>query len=151
MEVSSLLSLGAKGLRGSSGAGWLCGLQEPDASLLMTWKPPAPFLHSWKGVLLTCLPTVRTRTRKRKGTGIKASVLKTETGLCESIDSGLGHTRLCLAVGWAVRVQWSFGNSRFKSSFRCATTSEDLSLVSTLGCCLVERVFVSRWSNIPPF
>lgn len=97
MEVTSLLNLGAKD--------WPCGLQEPDAWLLMTWKPPAPFLHSWKGVLFTCLPTVRTRTRKRKGTDIKASVSKTEIGLHESIDSGLGHAAMYGSVRSAVRVQ----------------------------------------------
>lgn len=94
MEVSSLLCLGAKGLAGSSGAGWPCGLQEPDASILMTWKPPEPLLHSWKGVLLACLPTVRTRTRKRKGTDVNTSVSETETGLHESIDSGLGLVKV---------------------------------------------------------
>lgn len=77
----------------------------------MTRKPPAFFLRSWRGVLLTCWPTVRTRTRKRKGSDIKASVSKTETGLHESVDFGLGETAVPGSVRTTVRFQWSCCNS----------------------------------------
>lgn len=104
MEVSSL--------GGDSAAGWPWGLQEPDAWLLMTWKRPSLLKHSWKGVLLTCLPTVRTRTRKKKGTDRKASVSsKTETPLPESGTSGLGYGAVSGSVRSAVRFQWSCCNS----------------------------------------
>lgn len=114
MEASSLLCLGARGPGGAS-AGWPWGLQEPEASILMTWKP-AHFLHSWKGVLLTCLPTVGTRTRKRKGTNIKTTVSKRETRPCEPVDSGLGCTALSGSVRSAVRVQWSYSNPDLKQA-----------------------------------
>lgn len=122
MEVSSLLCLGAQSLGGVS-AGWPWGLQEPGASILMTWKS-AHFLHSWKGVLLTCLPTVgtRTRTRKRKGTNIKATVSKTETRPCKPVDSGLGCTDLSGSVRLAVREGSEEPQQlRFKLGLRCVT------------------------------
>lgn len=147
MEVSSLLCLGAQGPGGAS-AGWPWGLQEPEASILMTWKP-ARFLHSWKGVLLTCLPTVGTRTRKGKGTDIKATALRNQTMRTRAFWFKLHRfVRFC-KVGSEGSV--ALQQLRFKSSLRCVTTSADLSLVSTLGQLCGWGTYGLRRSRILPF
>lgn len=142
MEVSSLLCLGDQGPGGAS-AGWPWGLQEPEASILMTWKP-ARFLHSWKGVLLTCLPTVGTRTRKRKGTDIKATVLRNQTMQTRGFWFRL-HRFVWFYEGGS-EGSVALQQLRFKSSFRCVTTSADLSLGFTLGQLCGWGACGLRWS-----
>lgn len=84
--------------------------------LLMTGKSPLPFLYSWRGVLLTCLPA--SGTRKRKGIAIKRlCCLSCETGKllwASETDQEIAATKL--SWQWCSFDQPCF--SQFKPNFR---------------------------------